>query len=298
MKQINKLEKLNTLGVSLVERGANKKKFSITKSEGIMQEADLEILQTILQDFPTDNESEVDEVFKSELPDKALNAIKGALRLIVAHKSMLPLDVMDKVAKLAGYPEMEKKEMPMDKEKMKEDEDKKKKEMEDMKDKEKDKMMKSDVDLSSIPEDLRSQFESLWKSNQENEKLLKEERELRQTREYIQKAKDLYSHVPSNTEKLGLLLKSAHNYSEDLGNQVEELLKSFSEVVKKSELLKELGSSHAVHSSGAAQELDSLAQGMIQKSDNKMSYSQAYDATMKQRPDLYQKYLSEHPKQR
>ena len=54
--EINALEELDTLGVSLVKRGANRKKF-VKKSEEIMDQNTIEILKTILEDVPAENEA-------------------------------------------------------------------------------------------------------------------------------------------------------------------------------------------------------------------------------------------------
>ena len=67
-----------------------------------MNDEALEVLKTILEEVPAQCESQLDEVFKQELPEKAKNAVMGAMRLLEAHKEMMPKDLMPRMAGLLG----------------------------------------------------------------------------------------------------------------------------------------------------------------------------------------------------
>ncbi len=115
MTKINKLTELDTLGVSLVKRGANRKRFALAKAEEPMDE--IEILKAVLEDDTEfENAEQVAEAIeKAQLSAKAQSAVKGALRLLNAFKDELPEDTLDMLATMAGFPSPSSKTMDEDK---------------------------------------------------------------------------------------------------------------------------------------------------------------------------------------
>jgi len=204
---VYQLSDLEIPEVSLVPRGAIKKRFFIYKSEegSSMEEILKAVLETELED-----ESKVEEVLKAaKLSDKAKGAVKGALRLLNAYKDELPKDIMKTLAELAGYGYPAPTEKAKGK-KNEEEEDKKKKYGYPAPAKKED----GSYDFSSIPEEVRPAVEALWKEHQEAvkkaeelEKVLKEERDKQLRKEFIQKAADEFANLPTKPEEFGLVLK-------------------------------------------------------------------------------------------
>lgn len=300
--KINVLEKLDTLGVSLVKRGANRKQFSITKSEGYMDLEEIESLQNIIADYVCTNEEEVDEVMKSE-HESSKSAVKAIMRILEAHKDVLPKDLMKKLSMLSGYSEEDKKDME---EQQQEEVSMSKKEdvVEDIKEESKEDIKKGELDLSSVPEALRAQVEQLWKSNQEAvkkaeflESVLKEEQDKNLTAEFIAKSKENYSDLPESVENIASILKTAYGHSEELGSNLEKLFKSVSAIISKSSMFDEISTSYGASEGTPEHELTALAKSIVQKSSNTVSFAEAYDKVISENPELYSRYLSENPSQ-
>jgi hypothetical protein len=98
----NQLHDLKVEEVSLVPKGANRKRFLILKALGGDAMSD-DMLSRIL-DTHVENEWHIDEVLKAQgLSEKATNAVKGALRLLNAFRDELPNDILNTLASLAGY---------------------------------------------------------------------------------------------------------------------------------------------------------------------------------------------------
>lgn len=287
----NKLTNLDTLGVSLVRRGANKKRFALSKSEGTMEGFE-EVIKAVLE-AEMDDEASVDEVLKqAKLSDRGMKAVKGALRLLNAFKDELPKDIMKMLAGLAGYgdPEPDEKAEKPDEDKYKEPT-----------------MKDSGPDLQALPDDIRNQVESLWKANQDEikkreelEAILKAERDEREQQEFVAKAAKEFSHLPGTPETIGTLLKSVKDASPELAGQLEELLKSTEAMVSKSELLTELGQSARGDTGGSAwEQIEKAAESVVQKSANQVSKSQAISSFLctPEGGQLYNAYLANHPAQ-
>jgi len=246
-KSINALTNLETLGVSLVRRGANKRKFAITKSEGpIMDEKAIELLTTVLKEASYDGEEKVlEQLKKAQLDEKAMNAVNGAIRILSAFsdnpeikKLLAGLKAavggegypMPKAAKKAddkkptGYP------MPMQKA------------------------------LEGMPDEQRAAFEpvmkALWEASEaaateriqkaeeravKTEAILKSERDERLSKEFVAKAATEYSNVPGKSEELGAILKSLHDASPELCSKIEGVLKSAQAILKEGSILVEKG---------------------------------------------------------
>jgi hypothetical protein len=101
----NELRDLKVEEVSLVRRGANRKRFLLLKSAlgGDSAMYDETLLDRVLS-TDLENEDEIEQVLKAKgLSEKATNAVKGALRLLNAYKDELPPDIINTLASLVGY---------------------------------------------------------------------------------------------------------------------------------------------------------------------------------------------------
>lgn len=81
--KITALTNLNTLGVSLVKRGANKKTIVVTKSEGSDTMTINDVIKSLVDNGEINNEAKVVEVLKAAgMSDKGLEACKAALKIL------------------------------------------------------------------------------------------------------------------------------------------------------------------------------------------------------------------------
>lgn len=272
MTQIRQLGKLQTLEVSLVPKGANKRRFALRKGDTVD-----EIIKSVLE-LDLDNEEQIDKILKADgMSDKARAACKAMLKIATGFKDEMPADLMTKLAKLGGYAA--------------------------------EKVAKADgeLDLDSIPAAVRPQVEALWKSQREAaervvkaEALLKAERDERTTREFIAKAASEFSALPGmRAEEIGPALKAMHEASPAHAAKIEDVLKGAAEAIKASELLKQVGRPSSGISGSAWTEIEKLADQHVAKSDAGTSRASAIDAVLKTAEGraLYQKYLAEHPAQ-
>jgi hypothetical protein len=312
---IHTLTGLETVGVSLVRRGANKKKFAIFKSEEGMADnlEELEILKAVVE-TPMEQEPNPAEILKAELSDKALTAAKGMMRLASAFKDEPGMEqILGKLASMSGIKKPEKQDKACPKTEKKKSESKegdkpldfKKEEPkgdDGMKDEDTVKTKKS---LDDLPDEMKLQVEKLWKSHDEAikkaeglEKVLKAERDERLKKEFIAKAEVEYDRLKAEPKELGEVLKSLHTLDHELGAKVEEILKSANEVIKQADAFKEIGTSHSRDAGGSAWgKIEQMANSIVEKGEEQLTKSQAIDRVMQQNPTLYSEYINENPSQ-
>lgn len=277
---MRRLENLEVAEVSIVPRGANKKKFLIFKEVDSPME---EILKAVLE-TPLENEAEVDRMLKAaKLSEKAQGAVRGALKILSAYREELPKDILNTLAGLAGYgyPAPTEKE---GKEKYKYPAPAKKAD--------------GSYDFSGIPEEVRPMVEALWKQNEEAvkkaeelEKVLKAEREERLRKEYIAKAAG-FKHLPVKPEEFGLVLKGLAEKAPEEYSKVEGLLKVVDEALGQGKLFSELGRSGEGAGGSAWAKIEKAASEIVQK-DGKLTREQAVAKVLDEHPELYEEYLRE-----
>lgn len=293
MTTINALTDLETLEVSLVKRGANKKMFALAKSEDAMNGFD-DVLKAVLE-TETDDEGKIAEAFGKDLSERGVGAVKGALRLLSAFKDELPQDVIARLAKIAGEEGEDDEE-----EKPAADDPAEKQEGEDY---EYDSPTEKTMKTEELPEGVRADVEKLFKSHKDAvekaaklEELLQAERGERIRRDFVAKAEKQFGAIPGKTAaEIGLLLKSVHDVDAKAGEQLEELLTAANDVIAKSGLLAEAGSSKP--SNGNAWErIEAIAKG-IRDADPKVSVAKSMDLAMNQNPELYAEYAQDNPRQ-
>jgi len=96
-----KLVDIEAEEISLVDRAANRKKFAIIKRRVNVDEL-FETLKAIYGEEEITAEV-MERLRKADLPEDALNAIKGALNLLKKYLSDMPADVKDAVKALGKY---------------------------------------------------------------------------------------------------------------------------------------------------------------------------------------------------
>lgn len=281
-----------------------------------MDQDTIAILKTILEDVPAENEANAKDIFKSGVDEKAQGAITGLARLMSSFKDVLRPEHIAKAAELAGMEDIIKRsdEAPGEDKKAAADGSivevpgkitvkRKKAKNKDEDGYEEEEMEKSVSKSEEVPAHIKDQLEQLWKSNAEavkkaemaEAKASKLEAEA-MTKSLIIKAEKEYSNVPGTASDLGVLLKSLHDQDPETAVKVEALLKSADSALGQSDIFKEYGSSRSGGST-VNSEIDGLAKEMVSKSENSLSYAQAYVKAMDAKPELYSSYLQEHPKQ-
>ncbi|NIQ91030.1 MAG: hypothetical protein GWM98_04775 [Nitrospinaceae bacterium] len=304
--------------IGLVKRGANKKKrFPITKSEDNMDMT--EAIKVVLES-EAEGEEELDKVLKAlDLSEQGMAAAKGAHRLLKAFEDELPAGLVDKLAELAGMKKQKEKEMDEEYKYPEAKKDEIKKWFEGIPDEVK-KFVKFEEPvepvqkgLEDMDEESKSKVEEILKSrddkiselekkNEELEKSQKAERDERELKDWIAKAEKDLSHYPGKSiEELGKDLKKLHDFDPDMATVQFEQMKTASETIKKSALLSEVGNKFpdmVGAGKSAWDEIVKLAESEIQKSDDlKFSREHAIKKVIEARPDLYNRYLEEHPDQ-
>jgi len=291
MPTINVLSDADTAEVSLVGGGANfRRRFAVAKDDVMTYE---QIMKAVLE-TEVENEDQLEELAKEgKLPGKAVAALKAALRVLQAHKDVLPSNALKILAKLAEFP-FEEEETDMDKTKKNDESTTEEKIVP--------KATDATLDLADVPDSLRPTIEALQKSKIDQDaqvvelrKSLDAETEKRVERDLIERIEKEAPNAPGATrDKIVALLKKAD--TDEDRDVLFSILKAASETVGKSELLKQRSHGGNGEDSAAAQ-LESITRERIAKSDGKGSWADTYDTVIRERPDLYNQYLSENPAQ-
>lgn len=251
--------------LSFVPKGANHKKFFLLKSNGgnNMYELDKDTISKLEKifkaEFSAEEKAALVEIEKSGLDKESMNAVKGALRLLSSVKKEIKEEVMKEAMAKAGFGSEKPEEID-------EKEAKKKKEAELAKlKKEIESGMKVETSKSimkHVPEDSKEVFEkvlkaagletvvvvddpkyaAILKKQEETEALLKEERDMRITKEFKEKAEG-YTHIAKSDDEFGEVLKDAsENMSKENFEKLETTLKAADEQIEKGGLFNENGS--------------------------------------------------------
>jgi len=296
-KQLTELKNFEVNEVSIVDKGANKKKrFPIVKQESNMNE---EIIKAVL-DTEVEGEAKLAEfVEKAELDADAVPVLKGMLRLAESFKDKLTTESLSTIAGIAGYEEPvnkakgeEKKAMPLDEEEEDEEEE-----------------MKMKKSLEGMPEEVKKQFDEITKAHDEEmaamkekheavAKALKEAQDLRELESWVTKAKEELSGIPGkSSEELGAMFKSLADKDKDMAEAQFAIMKDSAAAIKKSVMFNELGGRGEVNTGSAMDKLTKAAAKYVEKSEKPLTKEQAIAKALNEDPSLYDAYLDEHPAQ-
>ena len=296
MPKINALAEVETAEVSLVPRGANlRNRFAMLKAEDPMK---LEKIMKAILELEAENEAQLDALAKEgQISGKAVEAMKGMLRIAQAFKDELPKDAISMLAKLAQMEEPEDEKEP-DEEKPA-DEDKKPAEGELGKEAE---MLKSDgtLNLEAVPEALRPTVELLHKQATDSQKTivalqkdLDGERGARIDREMRELVEKEAPHAPGvKKDEVIALLKKADE--KDRGTLL-DILRAASKASEESQLLTQ--KAHPGDSGGDAwSKIQEVAKGIVEKSEKPLQMAEAIDRVLQdpRHADLYNQYIAEH----
>ncbi len=309
---VTKLTDITTDEVSLVGKGANKKKFLLFKSkEGTMEELIKELLEEVK---PLDGEKDlVAKLKKSKMSEGDIAITQAALRLLSGvtdgiKKSGIVIKGFEQEepakvdAKAAG--EYLKGAKPEDRQAVAqaagiEPERFEQAFAEPKPDDIEGDILKADgsLDEKKVPKELRPALQLLFKDRQEtkkqlseaNEKIEKAEKEKK--RSAIQKKAEEVKDVPSvNVEELtDTLMKLDEEDQEKLLKP----LRASAEAISKGKLFGEKGRPGPGLSEGQTiEKVNELAKGLVQKND-KLTEADAIQQVLKDHPELYADYVKE-----
>lgn len=302
-----RLSDLEAFEVSLVPRGANRRKFLLFKSDDGEENMD-EILKSILESG-IENEEEVDKKIDELLPeevkkqqalaDRTKSAIKGALRLLTSVKGELPNEGRRLMGMLAGamgkgYAEPKKQEgneppvVPPKGPAKKSDEGTEGGMTPEVKE-------KLDT-LFKQNEDLVKKNDDLVKKNEELGKRVGEEEGKRVLKEFEEKATS-FGYVGDEAKKVAKALKEGkEKLSKEAYDELERVTKSNAVVKEDGNLFREFGSTQGGSQGGVAVKVEAKV-AEIRKADPKLTPEQAETKVFENEPELYNEYLKENPRQ-
>jgi hypothetical protein len=273
------LVNLTAFGVSLVKRGANKKRIALTKG----LETSMEKILEILKSYKAEGEAKLDELCRvAKMSPEATDALKSMLKLAMAYQEELPPELMKQMMALAGVEQEAPPPAPTPTDKSVD-------------------VLKSldgkvKVAVEAVLKAQRDEVQKQQKKNEELESIIKAERNVRLTREFVSKAEKDFAKMPGTHADFGVLLKDLHDVcDEKLFARVEKALSDAHAVIKDSSVLKEHGRVGSGGSVGGdtMTKIEALAKDLITKSETKLSRSDAIVRVLAQNPDLYAAYNAE-----
>ena len=280
---------LETLEVSLVKRGANKKRFALAKNEG----SEMKDLTAAILAAPGDIDPSLAEVLKEALSKEAEAVIADAFKMLSAVKDEMSGELFAKISEALGFGKAEEEEeaeeeaaeeAPAAEEAAAEEapaaEEEPKAEEEEEEEAEK------SIEKSADPEVV-----ALFKEHEELKALYKAEMEEKRTKEFIAKAEEQFANIPGATsEAVGHLLRDLHDLDQGIAERVESVLKGTQALVENVGVLGEAGTrAQAPAASDTDARIDTMARARVEKTG--MSYAKAYESVLKENPKLYTESL-------
>ena len=288
---INMLTDVRTAEVSLVRRGANNKRFALTKEDRTMKFT--ELLSTVL-DTKAEGEDQMVETLKSAgANDEAVEVAVAQFRIQSGFQDKFSKEQFAIVAKAAGF-ETGKAED--------EEEDPEKPGF--LRNGKRMKAKKSHVPVD-MPEAVQKRFDEQEATNVALAKEVKDgaakvialEKEAVR-KEFVAKCQSDYAHVPGQSvEEMGKMLHDAYEVSKDFGEKLENQWKLTSEAIEKSSLLSAQGSAHSPQGGSALGRVESIAKE-YQSKDPSLTIEKAKALAYERNPELYSEYMADNPAQR
>ena len=284
---VKALAKLDTVEVSLVKSGANRRRFAIFKTEDSMPLE--EIIRAVLETETEGEDTALGAILKSDASPKARAAMQAILRAYNGFKDEMPKGVVNAAA-LAKALDME----PGEPTKKTEPKPAKKSETAT------EPTLKRG-DLADLPPDIASKVEALWKANANKDKAIealsltvKAERDERRTREFTELARSDFDNLGEAAE-VGAVLKSISDTDQELYGRVEAILKDAQARISEAPAFQEIGRrpGRAESLSGAESRMAAAVKEIVTKSGGKVDEPGAWEVIMRDKPELYDEYIAE-----
>lgn len=276
--KVKRLKELETHEVSIVDRPANRRTFLVLKNETPTGDKDMEDKILSLLDTPFENEEQYLETLKkNEMSDDAIQAIAAAMRLLKPHQETLAGEGMNVVKELLG---IEKEE--------------------EITSEDNEGTTDTELDINEVPEDVRDQVESLFKSQseaiQKAEELEKEINVMKAEKarvQFIEKAENNFGSVPGTTAvDLGELLQELTIAAPEATAKIEAILESVNKAMETSEVLEEAGQAVKEETGTAWDKVEARA-AELRKGNPDLSVYQARAKVLENNAELFQAYNNE-----
>ncbi len=299
MSKKTELRELETVEVSLVDKGANKRTFAIKKSE----KKEMDVIEAILAAPFEKGDAIMDRLKKAELSEQAVEGIKSAVQILSAFQEEVPANLLKDLMALGGFSKQEEeedKEKPEaaeeaapDGETPEADEEEEAEKQEDEEEDEEE-MQKR---LAALPKNMRSMVEQLWKSNksaitkaEELEAKIKKAEDEKRLSECVAIAKAEFGALPVKADNLGSFIKSLDGM--DNADFVLGLLRSSNEMIAANGLTTEIGKSTSVtNDKTSIAKAERMADALMEKEG--ITKAKALANVWKNNPSLYAEYQQE-----
>ena len=298
MSKKTELRELETVEVSLVDKGANKRTFAIKKSE----KKEMDVIEAILAAPFEKGEAIIERLKKAELSEQAVEGIKSAVQILSAFQEEVPANLLKDLIALGGFSKQEEEEEEKPEvaeeaapegETPEADEEEEAEKQEDEEEDEEE-MQKR---LASLPKNMRSMVEQLWKSNksaitkaEELEAKIKKAEDEKRLSECVAIAKAEFGALPVKAEKLGSFIKSLDGM--DDADFVLGLLRSSNEMISANGLTTEIGkSTSATNDKTSIAKAERMADALVEKEG--ITKAKALANVWKNNPSLYAEYQQE-----
>ena len=299
MSKKTELRELETVEVSLVDKGANKRTFAIKKSE----KKEMDVIEAILAAPFEKGDAIMDRLKKAELSEQAVEGIKSAVQILSAFQEEVPANLLKDLMALGGFSKQEEEEdeekpeaaeeAAPDGETPEADEEEEAEKQEDEEEDEEE-MQKR---LAALPKNMRSMVEQLWKSNksaitkaEELEAKIKKAEDEKRLSECVAIAKAEFGALPVKAEKLGLFIKSLDGMND--ADFVLGLLRSSNEMIAANGLTTEIGKSTSVtNDKTSIAKAERMADALMEKEG--ITKAKALASVWKNNPSLYAEYQQE-----
>tara|TARA_R110002020_G_scaffold50264_1_gene142180 strand:+ start:3656 stop:4576 length:921 start_codon:yes stop_codon:yes gene_type:complete len=289
------LSSLSVHEVSLVKRGANKRKFALWKSEDFeMRDLTAAILSSPGHD---DNTEIIKQMTVDGISKEGQSTIEDAMKLLSAVKEELNAGLLDKIQNALGLKAKQEEQDEFDRGEESEGArlaDENKAESEFDRGEESEGTELSDEDKLKKSDDPR--IEALFKANEELQAKIEKHESEKREKEFIQKAAEHYNVIPGATpQEVGILLRDVADLSADLCTRVETIFKATNSFSQNSGIFGEQGTSQnsggtdATNQNDFEVKIEKLANQRVAKTGE--PYLKAYEKTLKENQDLYSKSI-------
>ena len=303
MSKKTELRELETVEVSLVDKGANKRTFAIKKSE----KKEMDVIEAILAAPFEKGEAIIERLKKAELSEQAVEGIKSAVQILSAFQEEVPANLLKDLMALGGFSKQEDEEEEEEKpdaaeeaapegETPEADEEEEAEKQEDEEEDEEE-MKKR---LAALPKNMRSMVEQLWKSNksaitkaEELEAKIKKAEDEKRLSECVAIAKAEFGALPVKADNLGSFIKSLDGM--DNADFVLGLLRSSNEMIAANGLTTEIGkSTSSTNDKTSIAKAERMADALVEKEG--ITKAKALANVWKNNPSLYAEYQREKGK--
>lgn len=272
-----RLSDIETMEVSLVEQGANNKKFFLLKTASGDSVLKAQAFLTKLSEMKAEEAKKVCAGLQGEVKEVLISLCKSNQN----NNQLLSELLAESVSKDGGtlMSEEEKKETaPEVKEEVAQETTQE----------------PAEAKAEEQVEKLMKEAADLRKQNEELAKSLNEITEANLLKEYVAKAGE-FKNLSISPEEFGPVLKTLATQTPEAFEKVMAVLKAADEALKQTELFKSAGSEATVSTGDSWAKIEKLAEGLIEKSDKGFSKAKAIEQVLKteEGKKLYNNYMIE-----